>query len=85
MLVLVRSLLVRILTGENVQMVSCCVFQLSHVDRTITSFVKLRFFTFTVPTNVDSVSLIMTFSNDTFLVSNFCLLINENNHRLQLE
>lgn len=66
--------IMRILTGVYVQIVSCWVFQLSHVDRTITSLWKLKFFTFTVPINIDSASLIMTFSNDTFLLSNFCLL-----------
>lgn len=65
------------LTGVYVHIVSCCVFQLSHVDRTNTSFWKPKFFTFTVPTTIDSASLMMTFSSDTFLLSNFCLFPNE--------
>lgn len=38
-----------------------------------TSLWKLKFFTLTVPTTVDSDSLIMTFSNDTLLSSNLRL------------
>lgn len=62
------------LTGVYEHIVSCCVFQWSHVDRTNTSLWKLKFFTFIVPTSTDSASLMITFSNDTFLLSNFCLI-----------
>lgn len=76
------------LTGVNEQMVSCWVFQLSHVDRTITCFWKLKFLTFTVPITIDSFSLTITFSSETLWLSNLPLFFGRrkwtNNYYLSL-
>lgn len=61
------------LTLAKVQNMSCWFFQSSHVTRTTTSFSKEMFFTFTVPTTMDSSSLTITFSRETKSRSIFSL------------